>query len=171
MLEGLVLAATFFPKHAMSDLFSKSSVMRKTDFMVFPNFTQYMAYGRYKILLKHLTFVIHRREDVGTAFWKIQPLIDAFNAARARMLSPGYKVVGDESMSSWRGKDSRYGDSGCPHVTKIIRKPKGVGMEVKNLADCDSGMLISIEIMAVKEELREREYVREYGAGTSLLSV
>ena len=59
---------------------------------------------------------------------------------------------------------------GAPTSQKLaIRKPKGVGMEVKNLACCDSGILMALEIMAGKLEMQEREYVREYGAGTSLL--
>ena len=33
----------------------------------------------------------------------------------------------DESISAWRGKDGNYCSDGMPHVTKIKRKPKGVG--------------------------------------------
>jgi len=58
---------------------------------------------------------------------------------------------------------------GCPHVTKIARKPKGVGMEVKNLADVDTGIMLQMEVMAPKEEMRKRLYTAQYGAGTSLL--
>ena len=169
LLEGIGLAASFFPKHSMDELFSKSSTMRQSEFMCFPNFTKYMPYSRFKQLMKHLTFANVTSREGNGGFWQIQPLIDSFNAIRARMVSPGYKLVGDESMSPWRGKDERFGVRGCPHVTKIIRKPKGVGMEVKNLACCDSGILMALEIMAGKLEMQEREYVREYGGGTSLL--
>ena len=73
-------------------------------------------------------------------------------------------------MFEWKGKDQRFGIDGCPHVTKIIRKPKGVDMKVKNMADCDSGFMVSMEVMAPKEEMKHREYVgRYYGAGTALL--
>ena len=78
-------------------------------------------------------------------------------------------MVADESMSEWRGKDSRWGLKGCPHVTKIARKPKSTGMEVKNLADCDSGIMMALEIVAPKEEMHTREYHAQYGSGTSLL--
>ena len=56
-----------------------------------------------------------------------------------------------------------------PHVTKIIRKPKGVGMEIKNLADCDSGVMMALEMMAPKDEMARREHASTYGSGTSLL--
>ena len=77
--------------------------------------------------------------------------------------------MADESISEWRGKDQRHGKDGCPHVTKIVRKPKGVGMEIKNLADCDSGIMMVLEIVGPKTEMRKRQYAAAYGAGTSLL--
>ena len=40
----------------------------------------------------------------------------------------------DESISAWRGKDGNYCSDGMPHVTKIKRKPKGVGAELKDAA-------------------------------------
>ena len=48
-----------------------------------------------------------------------------------RTIILGVKLVVDESMSEWKGKDSRFGADGCPHVTKIMRKPKITDMEVK----------------------------------------
>ena len=42
-------------------------------------------------------------------------------------------------------------------------------MEIKNLADCDSGIMMALEIVACKEEMARRRYASEYGAGTSLL--
>ena len=143
--------------------------MRTSEFMTYPNLSKYMPYSRFKVLMKHLTFASPDSREGNGAFWRIQPLIDTFNDVRFRMLRPGYKLVADESMSQWRGKDDRFGVRGCPHVTKIIRKPKGVGMEVKNLADCDTGMFVALEIVAGKEEMRERDHARTYGAGTSLL--
>ena len=102
-------------------------------------------------------------------FWEIQNLVDEFNASHKRNFLPGSKMVVDESMFYWRGKDQRHGKEGCPHVTKIIRKPKGVGMEVKNLACCDSTIMYAIEVVAAKEEMAQREFTAEHGAGTSLL--
>lgn len=72
-------------------------------------------------------------------------------------------------MSAWRGHDQRHGEAGCPHVTKIIRKPNGVGMEIKNLCDVDSGVMLVLEIVGPKEEMNDREYTAALGAGTALL--
>ena len=102
-------------------------------------------------------------------FWKVQPLIDAFNQAREDGFTASWKLCADESMSEWRGRDHRHKAGGCPHVTKIIRKPKGVGMEIKNLCDVDSGIMLRIEVVGPKEEMNDREYTRALGAGTALL--
>eukprot|EP00750_Incisomonas_marina_P032334 INCI9141.2.p1 GENE.INCI9141.2~~INCI9141.2.p1 ORF type:complete len:417 (-),score=52.14 INCI9141.2:214-1464(-) len=67
------------------------------------------------------------------------------------------------------GRDQRHGVNACPQVVNIIRKPKGVGMEIKNLCDVDSGIMLVLEIMAPKEEMQNREYAAALGAGTSLL--
>lgn len=78
-------------------------------------------------------------------------------------------MCGDEAICPWRGRDQRYAEDGCPHVTKIVRKPKGVGPEIKTLADCTTGVMLHLELMAPKEEMRQREYCPEHGSGTSLL--
>jgi hypothetical protein len=41
-------------------------------------------------------------------------------------------------MSAWRGKDGNFCSNGMPHVTKIARKPKGVGAELKDAADSET---------------------------------
>jgi hypothetical protein len=42
-------------------------------------------------------------------------------------------------------------------------------MEIKNVADCETGIMMQLEIMAPKEEIQKREFTRDYGAGTALL--
>ena len=57
---------------------------------------------------------------------------------------------------------------GLPHVTKIIRKPKGIGAELKALADGDTGCLIAVEIQEGKEQMATKEFTRELGSDTAL---
>ena len=49
-------------------------------------------------------------------------------------------------MSSWRGKDGDFCSDGMPHVTRIDRKPKGAGCELKNSADADTKIILQHEI-------------------------
>ena len=54
-----------------------------------------------------------------------------------------------------------------PAVMKIMRKPKGVGCEVKTIADVASGIMINLEINEGKEAMKEKRWQRELGAGTA----
>ena len=74
-------------------------------------------------------------------FAKVRSLIAAFNNQRQKVFVPGTHLCVDESVSEWRGRDATHLE-GCPHVTKIIRKPKGVGVEIKNLADSETGITL-----------------------------
>jgi hypothetical protein len=51
-----------------------------------------------------------------------------------------------------------------PHRMVVGRKPWAVGGELKSQADCDSGVMIQIELYAGKKAMAQRKYVKEYGA-------
>jgi hypothetical protein len=72
-------------------------------------------------------------------------------------------------MSAWEGKETWECDFVLPHSTKIPRKPKGIGCEVKSLADCQSMVLLRLEIMEGKERMSTKKYVDEYGATPALV--
>ena len=57
----------------------------------------------------------------------VRPLIDGFNQRRIEVIIPGTRMTVDELMSMWRGYDGAYVADGLPQVTKIQRKPEGVG--------------------------------------------
>ena len=55
-----------------------------------------------------------------------------------------------------------------PHVTRIDRKPKEVGCEIKNCADADTKVMLQLEIQEGAEIMCTREYVADYKlAGTA----
>lgn len=64
---------------------------------------------------------------------------------------PGQHVVVDECMSSWTGSEAEYVAEGMPHKTKIVRKPEGVGAELKAMACGSTGILLKLDIMEGKE--------------------
>ena len=53
----------------------------------------------------------------------------------------------DECMCSWQGADGKYIINGMLHVTKIKRKPKGIGAEFKSLACAESGLLLRFKVV------------------------
>ena len=54
-------------------------------------------------------------------------------------------------MSSWISRKQDRTADGIPHLTKIIQKPKGVGTEVKCVADGLVGIMLRLEICEGKE--------------------
>lgn len=63
-------------------------------------------------------------------------------------------------MSSWLGLEGEYAVEGMPHVTKIARKPKGVGCEMKAAADAATGIVFHIEIQEGGENMAAKDYVK-----------
>lgn len=67
------------------------------------------------------------------------------------MIIPGKVIVVNECMKAWRGVEMYLNDGKGPHVTKIIRKPEGVGFEMKSSADGHSGVLLMLQLQDSKE--------------------
>ena len=64
----------------------------------------------------------------------------------------------DESMSAWTSAKPDCLPDTMPHKTKIIRKPKGVGCEIKNLADGRTGVMLQLEIHEGKEAMGNKDW-------------
>lgn len=94
------------------------------------------------------------------------------------MITPGCDLTVDESMSSWKGAEMFFSDANAAgphtHITKIARKPKGVGTEFKNVADGETGMVLKLELQegANPAELnvhRNGEQFQEYPFHTAVV--
>ena len=84
------------------------------------------------------------------------------------MIYVGSDVVIDECMSAWRGRDNLECLFVLPHKTKIIRKPEGVGAELKSLADGESGILLHLELMEGKDAQAAKEFCDEYPSSIAM---
>ena len=71
-------------------------------------------------------------------------------------------------MSQFQGHDHTH-VGGSPHQTKIKRKPKGVGVEVKNVADVESGIMFFLVLCADKKVMAKRSFNAELGSGTGVI--
>ena len=87
---------------------------------------------------------------------------------RNNTVNPGAHMVIDEVMSAWKGQDGQYCANGLPHVTKIIRKPEGVGCELKALCDGESNIMMRLEIMKGRDHQRAMEHAHQYKDGTAV---
>jgi hypothetical protein len=132
-----------------------------------PNFKDKfgMAKNRFQTISMALSFVDPDAADDDDPWHEIRPLVDAFNKHRIKEFQPGEMLTIDESMSMWKGSDGNYVADGMPHVTKIQRKPEGVGLELKTLCDSASGVMLFLELMEGKDRMRDKEYA-DISAGT-----
>ncbi len=80
---------------------------------------------------------------------------------------PGPQLIVDEMISPYEGMDSAYCVEGMPGKVSIQRKPRGIGIELKALADGSSKVILYLEIQEGQKNMKNKEYCRELGAGTS----
>ncbi len=94
-------------------------------------------------------------------------MVKLFNDYRHKMVIPGPTLVIDELISPYEGMESTYATTGMPGKVSIKRKPRGIGIEIKAIADCQSGIITVIEIQEGKELMKDKKYVKEYNSGTA----
>jgi hypothetical protein len=138
-------------------------------FVANPLWGRFMTRNRFEDLLRFLRLDTYTAGELQDDKWRpVRAFVNDFNAARARHVHPGWMICVDESISSWRGRDGTVLD-GMPHVTKIKRKPQGVGLEMKDACDVMSGIMLRLELCEGKEAMLEKPFQRELGAGTATL--
>eukprot|EP00731_Ephydatia_muelleri_P037529 Em0497g2a len=106
-------------------------------------------------LLQHISF---GKVVDGDPAHGILCFIDHFNKCREDSYFPSWFICVDESMSAWRGKDGNFCSDGMPHVTKIARKPKGVGAELKDAADSETNIIIRLELQKGAERMAAKKF-------------
>lgn len=100
---------------------------------------------------------------------EIRSFVDAFNKNNAEIFKrAGNKITIDEAMCEWEGADLKYTAEGMPHVTKIPRKPKGIGCEFKATADSLTGCLVFLEIQEGQEAMRNKKYMDKWKNHTAV---
>jgi len=161
---GILYAMTLFPCSTRRDYLSVN-----TDAKLFPPlaFSKRFNMGlhRFESILMNLSFGPKNEEDKWSA---VRPLVDALNDKWRAIINPGYKLTVDESMFSWLGQ-GQCSKSGMPAVMKIKRKPKGIGCEVKTLADSCSQIMLRMELHEGQEVMSTKPHQKELGAGTGTL--
>ena len=117
-----------------------------------------MGIRRFEDILRCLSF---RDEDCNDPWSPIRPFMDALNNRRQQVINPSHMIVEDELMSSWISRKQDRTADGIPHLTKIIRKPKGVGTEIKCAADGLVGIMLCTEICEGKEAESKKKWSEE----------
>jgi hypothetical protein len=71
-------------------------------------------------------------------------------------------------MSAFKGKEKFEAIFALPHKTKIMRKPQGIGAELKSLADGESGILLHLELMEGRERQAAKQFCDIYPSSIAL---
>lgn len=95
-----------------------------------------------------------------------RPIRLFFNLNRNTRIRPGRFLTVDEIMSFWLGADRQFSAYGVPHLTKIARKPRGIGAELKVICDGESNIMLRLKICEERVRQANKEYYAEYGRET-----
>jgi hypothetical protein len=151
-LLGLLLAMEVYQIHG-----PRRSYWAESSHGLFPSmdFGKVMPRDRFEAILKYLT--LSAADDVDQ---QVLDFVDKVNERFQTALAPGSFLTADESMiksfhRNLRGK------------IKIIRKPRPVGNEIKNLADGASQIVVNLELYEGKDVMVSKEFVSSYGATTA----
>ena len=101
---------------------------------------------------------MYTNEELADDSWlSIRCAVDSFNTNCRGGISPCVTLCADKSMGSWRGLAANVDDAvvGLPHVTKIARKPEGVGTESRTLSCGETKILLQLEIQEGKVPMQE----------------
>jgi hypothetical protein len=138
------------------------------DLFPLPNFGKYgIGVNRFETILRYLR--CSGPSDDADRWSHIRAVVNAFNDHRASCCSPSWCLCVDEKTSSFRPRKGVYCDDGPPTLTKIIRKPKSVSIELKDCTDAQTRITLRLELQEGKEAMRSKQFADRYNSGTSIL--
>jgi hypothetical protein len=107
-----------------------------------------MSHTTYRKILSCLRLDDYLREGAEgqDRYLPIREYIHQRNIRRENVITPGREIIIDECMSAYKGVEMLFKDLNTIHITKIIRKPKGVGIELKASCDGETNIILRLEI-------------------------
>jgi len=140
------------------------------DVFIPPNFGERygMSRERFEKLEQFTQYCERQVGESADMWWPVREVVSAFNLRRNAALTPGLFVTIDESGSWWTGRDGNkvpafMKDGACPHVTFMKKKPRKHFVELKNVADVDSGVMLQLELQEGAAVMAAKPFVRQYG--------
>ena len=125
--------------------------------LLFPgmNYGKIMSRTRFEELAKYMQLSFDKEDDK-----QILAFLEAVNNQFQSSLAPGSYITLDESMiksyhQNLKGK------------IKIIRKPRPIGNEIKNLSDAASNIALNMELYEGKDIMAAKYYLKPFGATTA----
>ena len=94
--------------------------------------------------------------------------IHVFNQRRRGVVEPGTECIVDASMGMWK-TFFKNTPEGIPSLHKIARKPQGIGIEYKNVADAETGIILHLEIQEAADIMAKKAYCDRYLKSVALV--
>eukprot|EP00122_Pirum_gemmata_P016257 Pgem_evm1s15193 len=178
---GVVVAMCFLEFDDMIELFTDSHDDYGGLFPL-PNFKRFgMTRTRFEILRRYFAW---GGEDYETGTgsddddggvvpsanerWKpVYDFLDAINKHKVETIIPSSEICIDESISRWYARGGHWTDKGLPMYASMDKKPES-GCEIWTCCDGLGKFLYNLEIVSVKEEVRQRRYEGRYSHGTAV---
>jgi len=88
---------------------------------------------------------------------KVKEFLHSWNEHRKNVFEPGDGIILDESISKFKPFFDNT-PSGIQWLVKIIRKPVGIGAEIKNAACALTGVLLYLELQEGKDAMESKEF-------------
>ena len=151
---AMILAIAVYDFGQRRDYWSASST---GDVFPAPNLGRFgMGVNRFENILRNLRFAPHSDDR----WCQPRAFVDAFNSRRVSKVSPSWIVTVDEKMSAYRPRKLPFLDTAdsIPHLTKFIRKPEGVGTELKDCSDGTTCLCLRLEIQEGKEAMATKKF-------------
>ena len=119
------------------------------------NFGKVISLHRFETFLN--VWQLSENEDMDQ---QVLDFIDAINKHLKKAMRAGEYLCMDESMIKAYHK-------GLNGKMKIIRKPRPIGNELKTVSDAKSNIVLHMELHESKDDMADKEYMKEYGATTA----
>ena len=133
-----------------------------------PNFGKYgISCNRFEKILSCLRCAPAHDED--DRWCHIRAVVSAFNMHRATKCAPSWRLCVDEKTSTFRPRKGVHCDDGPPALAKIMRKPKPISIELKDITDGETRVCMGLELQEGKEAMSRKEFTEQYNAGTACL--
>ena len=119
------------------------------------DFGRFMSRDRFECIIRLLQL---SRDDCPDQ--QVLDFLDAVNKNLKDAVRPGTFLTLDESMIKSFHHDLKG-------KIKIIRKPRPIGNEIKNMSEAASNIVLHLELYEGKDVMQNKPYVKELGATTA----
>jgi hypothetical protein len=165
--KGLRLAMSLQPGHPTAWYWQSESGDSST--LRAPSFGARfgMSRNRFFALEQHEQFCAKPADAGADPWWRVRALVTWFNQRRAAVVKAGKFLCEDESGSWWYGRDAErlpdwMADMACPHVTFMKKKPHPKFIELKNICDVMTGIMLCLEIQEGTMPMRAKAFVAQF---------